>query len=85
MRLLKKLRWAKLRDSYRRIASDNLLPRFELLAFVCGPPKTQKLVLIDPAFVVPRLESRDWRSFVHHSFHMELRNVLRELIAFAEH
>ena len=25
-------------------------------------PQTQKLVLIDPAFVVPRFGSRDWRS-----------------------
>ena len=28
------------------------------------PPETQKLVLTDPAFVVLRFESRDWRSFV---------------------
>ena len=31
---------------------------------VISPSKTQKLVLTDPAFVAPRLESRDWRSFV---------------------
>ena len=37
--------------------------RLETLAFVGGhvfPHKTQKLVLIDPAFVVPRFESCDW-------------------------
>ena len=28
--------------------------------------------------------SRDWRSFVQHSVHMELRNGLREFTAFAE-
>ena len=28
------------------------------------PPKTQKLVLIGPAFVALRFESRDWRSLV---------------------
>ena len=44
-------------------------------------PKTQKLVLTDPVFVVPRFGSRDWRSLVEHSF---LQNGLRELIAFAE-
>ena len=48
------------------------------------PPKSQKLVLTDPAFVALRFESRDWRSLVQQSFHMELRNGLRELIAFAE-
>ena len=41
--------------------------------------------LTDLAFVVPRFESRDWRSFVEHSFHVELQNGLRELTAFAEH
>ena len=35
-------------------------------------PKTQKLVLTEPAFVVLRFESRDWRSFVQYSFHVEL-------------
>ena len=46
--------------------------------------KTQKLVLVDPAFVALRFESRDWRSLVQHSFHVELQNGLRELTAFAE-
>ena len=40
------------------------------------PLKTQKLVLSDPAFVVPRFASRDWRSLVQDSFHVELRNGL---------
>ena len=42
-------------------------------------PTAQKLDLTEPAFVVLRFESRDWRSFV-----VELRNGLRELTAFAE-
>ena len=49
------------------------------------PPKPQNLVLIDLAFVVLRFESRDCRSLVQYSFHMDLRNGLRELTAFAEH
>ena len=48
------------------------------------PPKTQTLDLTDPAFVVLRFESRNWRSLVEHSFHVELRNGLQELAAFAE-
>ena len=47
-------------------------------------PKTQKLVLTDPAFVVLRFESRDWRSLVQHSFHVEQHDGLRELTAFVE-
>ena len=45
------------------------------------PLKTQKLVLVDPAFVALRFESRDWRSLVQRSFHVTvgLRNGLREL------
>ena len=44
------------------------------------PPEAQKLVLTrDPAFVVLRFGSRDWRPFVQHSFHVELRNGLREM------
>ena len=31
---------------------------------------------MDPAFVVARLELRDWRPFVQHSFHVELQNGL---------
>ena len=80
------LRWAKSRDSYRRGASESYRcdsNRKRSLA-VISPSETQKLVLIDPAFVVLRFESRDWRSFVEHSFHVELRNGLRELTAFAE-
>ena len=49
------------------------------------PPKTQDLVLMGAAFVVLRFESRDWRSLGQYSFHVELRNGLRELAAFAEH
>ena len=41
--------------------------------------KTQNLVPVDPAFVALRFESRNWRSLVQYSFHMELRNGLREL------
>ena len=82
------LRWAKSCESYRRIASE-ISPRFESLAFVGSntsppPKKTQKLVLIGSAFVVPQFEARDWRSFVQRSFYVELRNGLRELTAFAE-
>ena len=46
--------------------------------------KTQNLVLVDPAFLALRFESRDWRLLVWHSFHVDLRNGLRELTAFAE-
>ena len=49
-----------------------------------SPSKTQRLVLAGPAFVVPRFESRDWRSLVQHSFHVELQNGLRELTRLAE-
>ena len=45
--------------------------------------KIEKLVLIVPAFVVLRFELCDWRSFVQHSFHVELRNALQELTALA--
>ena len=48
------LRWAKSRESYRRIASENYRSDSTL--------KTQHLVLVDPAFVALRFESRDWRS-----------------------
>ena len=57
---------AKSRDSYRRIASESYRcdsNRQRSLA-VISLPETQKLVLTDPAFVVLRFESRDWRSFV---------------------
>ena len=40
------------------------------------PLKTQNLVLVDPAFIALRFESRDWRSLVWYSFHMDLRNGL---------
>ena len=33
---------------------------------------------------VLRVQSRDWRSFVKQSFHIELRNGLQEMIAFVE-
>ena len=49
------------------------------------PLKAQNLVLVDPAFVALRFESCDWRSLVWYSFHVEVRNGLRELTAFAEH
>ena len=63
------LRWTKSRYSYRRIASES---------YRRDSSKTQKLslVLTEPAFVVPRFESRDWRSFVQHLFHVELRKWL---------
>ena len=62
-------------------------PRLESLAFVSAhiSPQNTETVLIDPAFVVVRFESCDWRLFLQHSFHVELRNGLRELTAFAEH
>ena len=47
------------------------------------PLKTQNLV-VDPAFAALRFESRDRRSLVQYSFHVDLRNGLRELTAFAE-
>ena len=43
------------------------------------PRKTQQSVLIVPAAIALRFESRDWRSLVEHSFHVDLRNGLREL------
>ena len=49
------------------------------------PPKTQKSVLVDLAFVVPPFKSGDWHPFVQCSFHVELRNGLRELTTFADH
>ena len=58
------LRWAKSRDSYRRIASESYRCDSNRKSHL--PPETQKLVLTDPAFVVLRFESRDWRSFVEH-------------------
>ena len=45
-------------------------------------PKQQKLVLIDPAFVVLRFRLRNSRSLVQHPFHVELRNGLRKLTEF---
>ena len=36
--------------------------RQSLASALSSPSKTQKLVLTDPAFVVPRFESRDWSS-----------------------
>ena len=47
--------------------------------------KTQNLFLVGPALVALRFEWRDWRSVVQCPFHVELRNGLRELTAFAEH
>ena len=55
------LRWAKSRDSYRRIASATYRRdsnHWHALV-VISPSKTQKVVFIDPASVVPRFESRD--------------------------
>ena len=74
------------RDSYCRTASESYRcdsDRQRSLE-VRSPPNKLKFVLADPAFVVLRFESRDWRSLVQHSFHVELRNGLRELTAFAE-
>ena len=59
------LRWAKSRDSSCRIASESYRcdsNRWRSLELT-SPPKTQELVLIGPAFVALRFESRDWRSF----------------------
>ena len=55
------------RSGYRRIATESYrrdAGRSRALALT-SPPKTQKLVLIDPAFVALRIESRDWRPFVY--------------------
>ena len=60
------LRWARSRESSRRIASESYRSdsnHWHLLA-VTSPLKIQKLVLTGTAFVVPRFESRDWRSLV---------------------
>ena len=73
-------RWAKSHDSYHRSASESYRcdsNRKRWLA-VISPSETQKLVLIDPAFAVPRFESRAWRSFVQRSFHKELWGGLQE-------
>ena len=61
----RELRWAKSRDSYRRIASENL-NHWRSLA-VISPPKTQKLVLTDPAFVMLRFRIAGL-AFVHLTF-----------------
>ena len=74
------LRWANPAIVIAEMLARVISPRFNSLAFVGGigdTPQTQKLVLIDPAFVVLRFESRDWRSFVQHLFHTELRNGQR--------
>ena len=57
---------------YRKIFLANYL----CIGFVPRgiPSKTQRLVLIELAFVVPQFESGDWRSFMQHSFSMELWN-----------
>ena len=50
----------------RVIVIAELSLRFESLALeVISAPHSQKLVLTDPAFVVPRFESRNWLSFVY--------------------
>ena len=55
------LTWAKSRDSCRRSASESYCCNSNhqrSLAVIC-PSKAQKLVLAEPAFVMPRFESRD--------------------------
>ena len=50
------------------------LRRFESLAFVGGhvsTPKTQNLVLVDPALVAMRLGSRNWRLLMMCSFSVD--------------
>ena len=57
----------------------------ESLVFIGGhisPSKTHELVLTDPAFVVLRFASRDWR--LTFAPPVELGNGLRELTTFAE-
>ena len=74
------------RESYRRIASESYRSdsnhKRSLASYL--PVKTHNLVLVDLAFAALRFESRDWRSLVYYSFHVDLRNGLRELTAFAE-
>ena len=61
------LRWAKSRDGYRRIARESY--RCDSNRWRSSPPKTQRLVLGDPAFVVLRFGSCD-------PIHVELQNGL---------
>ena len=69
-----------------------LLPQFESLAFVGGSfsRKTQSgahrpyVRCAAIRIAVLRFESRNWRSFEKYWFHVELRNGLRELTAFAQ-
>ena len=62
------LTWTKSRDSYRRIASEsyrcdsNRQRSFERIS--PPPSKDSGVVLIGPAFVALRFESRDWCSLV---------------------
>ena len=81
------LRWAKSCNSHRRSANESYRRDSNHLRSLAvkSPSKTQKLVLIALSFFAPQFGSRDWRSFAQHSFHVELRNGLRELTAFAEH
>ena len=76
------LRGAKSRDSYRRIAGESYRcgSNHHCSLAVISPPKTQKLVLTDPAFVVLRFESCDWRSLVQNLFHVASGVTIRVTI-----
>ena len=60
------LRWAKSRDSYRRIASESYRcdSNHQRSLAVTSHPENTELGLVDPVFVALRFESRDWRSLV---------------------
>ena len=78
------LRWAKSRDGYRRITRELSL-RFESLAFVGGHMSLENTEISPHRPCIRCAAIRITRlAFVSHSFHMELRNGLRELTAFAE-
>ena len=62
------LRWAKSRESYRRIAGES---------YRCDSNHCVRW----QSYLSPC----DWRSLAQHTFHVALRNGLRELTAFAEH
>ena len=48
-------------------------------SYSCGPHGKRILkdtVIVDPAFVALRFESRDWRSLAQYSFQVDLQNGL---------
>ena len=78
------LGWAKTCIVNRRVLESVAPIQITSICWRPHLPEAQELVLIDPALVSLRFESRDWRSFVQHSVSVEMQNGLRELTALAE-